>query len=340
MQMRLPAEWEAQDAVLLAWPHAATDWADMLSQAEATYCALVQAIIPFEQVIIIAPDTTLVAKALDQAGIERSRVWLVSADTNDTWTRDYGPITVHVNNTPVLLDFGFNGWGLKFPADKDNQVTRRLKADGVLLAPMNTIGLILEGGSIESDGQGTILTTSHCLLSANRNPQLDKDDLEGALRNLLGAHTIHWLDAGALIGDDTDAHIDTLARLCPNNTIIHITCDDMADPHYESLEEMRRQLEALRTPSGAPYRLLGLPWPTPKYAADGRRLPASYANYLVINDAVIVPTYNDPVDNGALAMVALAFPDRTIVGVDCSTLIEQHGSLHCVTMQLPQGVLA
>lgn len=340
MQIRLPAEWEPQDGVLLAWPHEKSDWADTLESVTVTYCELVRAIVAYEQVVIIAPDTTRVAADLDQAGVERSRVWLVTVDTNDTWVRDYGPITIYLNNQPVLLDFGFNGWGLKFAADRDNQATRSLKQEGVLLPHINTIGLVLEGGSIESDGCGTVMTTTRCLLSPNRNPQLDQHEIEGALANLLGAARVHWLSAGELLGDDTDAHIDTLARLCPNNTIVYITCDDQNDPHYEPLAAMQAQLQGLTTATGEPYRLLGLPWPSPRFAADGHRLPASYANYLVINGAVLVPTYNDPVDNGALAMIALAYPDRTIIGIDCSSLIAQHGSLHCITMQLPKGVLA
>lgn len=240
----------------------------------------------------------------------------------------------------MLLDFGFNGWGLKFAANHDNLVTRTLKQQGILRPVLNTIGLILEGGSIESDGNGTLLTTSQCLLSPNRNPQLSRNELEGAMQNLFGAQHVLWLEHGHLEGDDTDAHIDTLARLCPNNTIVYVACDDPDDSHYPALQQMEQELKTLTAPDGSPYRLLGLPWPSPIYDADGNRLPASYANYLVVNDAVLVPTYRDPVDNGALAMVALAYPGREIIGIDCLPLLEQHGSLHCITMQLPQGVLA
>lgn len=339
MNIRLPAEWEPQDGVLLAWPHADTDWNCCLAQVQEVYCNLIRQIIRFEQVVLVTPNLEQTGSCLATAGIASERLTLCQTATNDTWTRDYGPITIQVNGKPVLLDFGFNGWGLKFAANYDNQVTRALKQQGVFTPAVNTIGLILEGGSIESDGSGTLLTTSQCLLSPNRNPQLSRSELEGAMRNLFGAQRILWLEHGHLEGDDTDAHIDTLARLCPNNTIVYVACDNPTDSHYGPLHTMEQELQQLSTPEGSSYRLLGLPWPSPKYDADGNRLPASYANYLVINNAVLVPTYRDPVDNGALAMIALAYPDREIIGVDCLPLLEQHGSLHCITMQLPQGVL-
>lgn len=339
MNIRLPAEWEPQDGVLLAWPHADTDWNCCLAQVQEVYCNLIRQIIRFEQVVLVTPNLEQTGNSLAAAGIANDRITLCQAATNDTWTRDYGPITIQVNNQPVLLDFGFNGWGLKFAANHDNQVTRALKQQRIFTPAVNTIGLVLEGGSIESDGSGTLLTTSQCLLSPNRNPQLSRSELEGAMRNLFGAQRILWLEHGHLEGDDTDAHIDTLARLCPNNTIIYVACDNPTDSHYGPLQTMEQELQQLSTPEGNSYRLMGLPWPSPKYDADGNRLPASYANYLVINDAVLVPTYRDPVDNGALAMIALAYPDREIIGIDCLPLLEQHGSLHCITMQLPQGVL-
>lgn len=339
MKIRLPAEWEPQDGILLAWPHTATDWNDRLPAVYATYVALTRQISRFEKVLVVTPAPEEVRAQLAREELDLSRITIHQIDTNDTWTRDFGPITVEVNDQPVLLDFGFNGWGLKFPANLDNQVTQQLKQLGALLPRLNTIGLVLEGGSIESDGCGTIMTTSQCLLSPNRNPQLSRQELEGAMQSLFGAQRMLWLEHGHLEGDDTDAHIDTLARLCPNDTIIYVACDEPADPHYGVLQQMEQELKAMTTASGNPYRLLALPWPKARHDAAGQRLPASYANFLIINDAVLVPTYNDPVDNGALAMIALAFPGREIIGIDCLPLIEQHGSLHCITMQLPTGVL-
>jgi len=339
MAIRLPAEWEQQDGILLAWPHAASDWAPVLPEVRSVYVDLINAITRFELVLLATPDPQEAQTWLQQAGVSLERVRIVTADSNDTWTRDSGPVTVMVNNQPVLLDFGFNGWGLKFAACHDNLLTRNLKQQGAFRPRVNTIGLILEGGSIESDGNGTILTTSQCLLSPNRNPQLDRTELEGALHSLLGARQVHWLEHGHLAGDDTDAHIDTLARLCPDDTIIYVTCDDPRDEHYQPLKQMETELQALRTLDGRPYRLLPLPWPAACFDDDGHRLPATYANFLIINGAVLVPTYGQPTDNGALAMVGLAFPGREVIGIDCQPLIEQHGSLHCITMQLPTGVL-
>jgi agmatine deiminase len=268
------------------------------------------------------------------------RVRLISCPTNDTWARDFGPIAIEEYGEQVLLDFGFNGWGLKFAAHRDNQITRHLAGLGLFTARHQPVGLILEGGSIESDGNGTLLTTAECLLNPNRNPHLRKSDIELALGHRLGADHILWLENGYLVGDDTDSHIDTLARLCPNDTICYVKCDDPDDEHYSALQAMEAELHAFRTRSGAAFRLLPLPWPKATFDEDGERLPATYANYLVINGAVLVPTYDDPADAAALATVAAAYPEREIIGIDCRPLILQHGSLHCVTMQLPQGVLA
>lgn len=339
MHIRLPAEWEDQDGILLAWPHAETDWLPLLDEAQNCFTSLVRAISRFERVLLVTPEAVALRAALADQDIDPAKVTIVELPTNDTWTRDFGPVTVQVNGAPVMLDFGFNGWGLKFAANLDNQITRQLKQAGFLLPRLNTIGLILEGGSLESDGQGTILTTSQCLLSPNRNPQLDRSDIEDALTNLLGARRILWLEHGWLAGDDTDAHIDTLARLCPDNTIVYVSCPDPTDEHYEELRLMEQELAAFRTVDGNPYRLLPLPWPSAQYDNEGCRLPATYANFLVINNAVLVPTYNDPADSAALAMIGLAFPGREIIAINSNILIRQHGSLHCVTMQLPKGVL-
>jgi agmatine deiminase len=337
---RLPAEWEEQDGVLLAWPHEKSDWQPVLDLVEPVFAEIITTISRYERVVVTVPETGPVAAKLHRAGAVMERVTLVEIPTNDTWSRDFGPITVLADGAPLLLDFGFNGWGLKFAANHDNRVTGLLWSTGLFTAGRKTIGLVLEGGSIESDGRGTVLTTSECLLDLNRNPHLDRKDLERMLAEQFGADRVLWLDNGYLAGDDTDSHIDTLARLCPNDTIAHVACDDPADEHYAALSAMKRELENFRTASGAPYRLIPLPWPAPCFDADGDRLPATYANYLVINGAVLVPTYNDGNDAAALAALQLAFPDRRIIGIDCRPLILQHGSLHCITMQLPKGTLS
>lgn len=340
MLRRLPAEWEEQDGVLLAWPHEGSDWLPWLDAVEPVFVEIARQISLIEQVVVVAPDTAPVRKKLQESGAALERIKLFEMDTNDTWSRDFGPITVFEDGRPLILDFGFNGWGLKFAADQDNQITRRLHKLGAFGAtPLKTVGLIMEGGSIESDGHGTILTTAECLLDGNRNPHLSRTELEEALKKLCGAGHFLWLENGYLAGDDTDSHVDTLARLCPNDTIAYVTCDDPDDEHYQALSAMERELKAFRTADGRPYRLIPLPWPEARYDEEGDRLPATYANFLVINKAVLVPTYRDKNDAAALAAVAEAFPDREIIGIDCLPLILQHGSLHCVTMQLPKGIL-
>ena len=337
---RLPAKWEEQDGVLLSWPHADSDWSDDLDQVEPVFAAIAAAISHYERVVIVAPASELILPAIVAAGGNPRQVTLCELPTNDTWSRDFGPISVEEEGHLRLLDFGFNGWGLKFAANHDNQITRRLAAAGLFGTHQpQTIGLILEGGAIESDGAGTIITTTECLLNPNRNPHLGKGEIEERLRTLLGANRFLWLDHGYLAGDDTDSHIDTLVRLCPNDTIAYVFCDDPGDEHYAELQRMGEQLRTFRTADDRPYRLLPLPWPQACYGPSNERLPATYANFLIINGAVLVPTYNCGRDEEALAVIAEAFPDRQIIGIDCSPLILQHGSLHCVTIQLPRGVL-
>ena len=336
---RLPAEWEPQDGVLLAWPHAASDWQPLLERVEPVYCAVAREISRFERVLIALPPGEEITGKLRCAGANLENITLCPVPTNDTWARDFGPITVLRGHEPLLLDFGFNGWGLKFAADLDNQITRCLADAGLFRPPRRPVGLVLEGGSIESDGRGTILTTAACLLNPNRNPHLSRPELETALSELLGADRFLWLESGHLAGDDTDSHVDTLARLCPDDTILYVACDDPSDSHYPVLTAMAAELAALKTREGRPYRLIPLPWPEALFDDEGERLPATYANFLVINGAVLVPTYADKSDGAALAAVGRAFPDREVIAIDCRPLVLQHGSLHCVTMQLPQGVL-
>ena len=340
MNPRLPAEWEMQDGVLLAWPHEGTDWSYMLDDIRPVLADIIRHVTRFERVLLTAPDAAAAGEFLAAAGIDMSRMTICQLPNNDIWARDFGPITVAYNGKPVLLDFGFNGWGLKFPANHDNMISRRLKESGALQPKLNTIGLILEGGSIESDGLGTILTTAECLLSPNRNPQLSKSDIEQAFASLLGTRRVLWLNHGWMAGDDTDSHVDTLARICPDNTIVYQACDNPLDEHFEEFKLMELELKSFSAPDGSPYRLIALPWPSARFNGQARRLPATYANFLVINGAVLVPSYRDPEnDRVALERIGQAFAGREIISVDCLPLLEQRGSLHCISMQLPQGVL-
>lgn len=335
---KLPAEWEPQSAVQLTFPHEGTDWSDILDEVMPCFLQIAAAISRFQPVLIVCKDTRETAELLKLHHIRHCI--LVESDSNDTWARDHGGITIEEDGKPVILDFVFNGWGLKFPADQDNLITRRLYDKGIFKAEIRHGGLVLEGGGIESDGLGTLLTTSECLLSPNRNPHLTKVEIEAALLELFGLKRVLWLNHGYLAGDDTDSHVDTLARLCSPETIAYVKCTDPTDEHFEALEKMESELQSFKTISGQPYNLVQLPWPDACYDEEGNRLPATYANFLIINGAVLVPTYHVPQDEAALKILQTVFPDREVIGIDCRPLILQHGSLHCVTMQYPINVVS
>ena len=338
--VRLPAAWEDQDGVLLAWPHADTDWKPYLPQVQETFARIIAEASHQARVVVATTAPDEVRRLLRQTPAALARITFCPVPTDDTWARDFGPITVIENQCPVLLDFQFTGWGGKFRATRDNDISRLLKAHGVFGSThLRTLHLALEGGSIESDGHGTLLTTTSCNANPNRNAHLSRAETEDAFKRFLGVERILWLEHGYLAGDDTDGHVDMLARFAPHDTIVYQACTDISDEHAIGLSAMEAELKAFRTASGHPYRLLALPWPSAKYDEAGDRLPASYANFLVLNGVVLVPAYNDPYDALALDVMGRAFPGRKIVGIDCSTLILQHGSLHCVTMQLPKGVL-
>ena len=311
---RMPAEWEPQSAVQLTWPHKGTDWAPILSEITAVYEEMAREIRKREPLIIVD-----------------------KIPHNDTWARDHGFITVEEasdlrpqTSDLILLDFCFNGWGEKFEAGLDNQINKHLYNQGLLKGIYEPhLDFVLEGGSIESDGKGTVFTTTCCLTAPHRNQPLSQQEIEAKLKEYLGAERIVWINHGSLIGDDTDGHIDTLVRICPDDTLLYTGGDE----DHPDLARMEEELKTLKTLDGCPYRLLKLPLPRPIYD-EGDRLPATYANYLVINGAVLVPTYNQPdLDAEAMRIIRQAFPDREIVGIDCRAVIKQHGSLHCCTMQ-------
>lgn len=336
----MPAEWDSRfDATMIAWPHGATDWADMLDEVDRCYVALLGALVRAGQtVLIVTPEPDRVERLVPQE-LPRDRIIIAHCLTNDTWTRDYGPLTVEdaVDGSLSAVAYKFNGWGLKFPSDKDNLVFLSLVADKRVVA---TVALrkryVLEGGSVESDGRGTILTTSECMLSVNRNGFINKEEVERELASGLGATRVLWLDHGALEGDDTDSHVDTLARFAPDDTILYVKSYDAADSHTAALERMEARLKEFRTSDGKPYNLIGLPLPSPVFDAAGARLPATYANFLITPGAVLMPVYGQPGnDEMAARMLAIAFPGHEILTVDCRALVRQHGSLHCATMQFP-----
>lgn len=333
------AEWECDGPILIALPHENTDWNYILEDAVDQCRRIVKALLDNgESVWLIIPDEQTGASAMADLLCERLR--LIVLPTNDTWTRDYGPIAVMRDDRVRELDFGFNGWGLKFASDLDNLVNLRMAENGVFPVGLyrNHCDFILEGGSLETDGQGTVLTTSRCLLSPNRNGGLTRTEVGERLYRDLGVDHILWLDYGALAGDDTDSHIDTLCRMCPDNIIMFTGCKDVDDSHFEDLLHMRAQLSMFRNAEGEPFNLVELPLPDPIYDEEGNRLPATYANYLVTPRAIYMPVYGQP-ENDELACrtMKIPFPDHKVVPVECSTLIRQHGSLHCSTMTLLLG---
>lgn len=341
---RLPAEWEPQSGILLTWPHEATDWAERLDEVEPLYAELAALISRFEPVLIVCHNAeqaeTVRARALD-AGTAPERLRLALAPSNDTWARDHGPIGVlDGGDHPLLIDFRFNGWGGKYPAGLDDHISRTLADQATFgRCELERSTLVLEGGAIESDGQGSLLMVRRTLIDPHRNPEWSPAEIEQELAMRLGARHLLWLEHGAISGDDTDGHIDTLARFCAPDCICYSRCEDPADADFAELNAMEAELRALRDPQGRPYRLVALPTPSPQHDEQGQRLPAGYANFLILNGAVIVPTYADPADERALAILAECFPGRDILGLDCRPLIHQGGSLHCISMQLTQGVL-
>jgi agmatine deiminase len=341
----LPPEWSTQSGVMLTWPHRETIWAETLPAIDQVCVNLAKEITRREKLIITCFNSshqTHIKTLLFDQGIDLSKVATYLAPSDDIWVRDHGPITVYQNEQPVLLDFVFNGWGNKYPSQNDNDLVRKLHASGAFPhTKIKTIDMILEGGSIEVDGVGTLLTTSACLLANNRNPHLTRDNITKLLQEFLGVNKILWLNHGYLAGDDTDSHIDTLARFIGPNTICYVQCDDKNDEHFDAFKAMEKELQSFKDYQGRPYQLIPLPWPKARYAAfDGRRLPLTYANFLIINEAVLVPTYDDPSDGKALNILTKAFPNREIIGINSLPVIEWYGSLHCMTMQLPEGVLS
>lgn len=338
-------EWHDQSGIMLTWPHAETLWVNMLDDIDAVFVEVAREVTMREPLLITCYNQAHqkhILDLLDEANVNLAQVAIFLAPSNDIWVRDHGPLTAIHQAQPILLDFAFNGWGQKYPFQLDNQVTKQLHIQGAFgETVISTIDMVLEGGSVDVDGEGTLLTTSECLLAPSRNPSMTKEEIEVILKRTFGLKKILWLDHGYLAGDDTDSHIDTLARFVNPETICYMSCDDETDEHFEPLKAMEKQLQSFTNYAGKPYNLIPLPWPRPQFAkSDGHRLPATYANFLIINGAVLVPTYNDPQDVNAMLILSRCFPGRQIIGVNAIPVIQWHGSIHCMTMQLPVGVLS
>lgn len=337
--IRFPAEWEKQSAVLIAWPHQTGDFINVLESVETTYVTIAKTITEYQQLIIVCHDDDHQQRIRNFLSSDHN-IHYIQAAINDTWVRDTVFLSIENDGIPELKNFRFNGWGNKYPHHEDDALNHKLLPHRPFRgATHQDIDFILEGGSIESDGIGTILTTRQCLLNPNRNSDLNQHDIEQQLKLHLGASRILWLDQDNLAGDDTDAHIDTLARFCSETTIAYTSCEDTQDDHYPSLINMENQIKAFRSHQNEPYHLVALPLPKPIFNEEGERLPANYANFLIINDAVLVPTYDDPMDKIALERIADCFPNRKTIAISSRPLVHQYGSLHCMTMQFPVKAL-
>ena len=338
------AEWEKQDGILLSFPHENSDWNPYLKEVRQVYCAVIVEILKVESCLLVCKDKNETLEILESYCVAHNvdfgileHLYCIEIPSNDTWARDFGGITIAKKGKNCVLDYGFNGWGLKFASNFDNQITQKLHKLGILKR-VQTKKLILEGGSIESNGEGVLLTNTQCLMEANRNPFYTQKQLEKILKKDLGIQKILWLNSGFLSGDDTDSHIDTLARFVDKDTIVYVGCNNQEDEHYSQLLAMKQELQNLRNLKGKPFKLVELPFVSPKYY-DSERLPATYANFLFLNGVILLPIYRDSNDTLALEILQKACPKHQVIPIDCSILIRQHGSLHCISMQFPKNTL-
>lgn len=335
MSSCLLPEWAAQRLIQLCWPSQVEYWGQGLADAQKTHCQIIAAVSQTQPALLLhspSSDIDDIRQQLSNANARLENVSLVAQANNDIWCRDYGPISL---SDGQLLDFQFTGWGGKFPAQLDNAATQNLVNAGIY-PPVKSFELILEGGAIDYDGNGSLITTTTCLLNPNRNTGMSKDEYEEFFATHMGIEQVLWLDHGWLAGDDTDSHVDMLARFAPDNQLLFQGCDDSEDEHYAALQALKAELAGLRNINGDAYHLIELPLPAARYDAEGDRLPASYANFLVTNQQVLVPSYDCEQDAEALALIAACFPGRQALGINCEALIQQYGSLHCATMQVAE----
>ncbi len=328
---RFRAEWEPQAAVLLTWPHGESDWAGTLDRIAATYVEMARAISRHQSLIILAHDMLLQSQ-LASLRADSPHIRIVCQPSNDTWIRDYGPLSVEIGENVVHRNFRFDAWGGKYDARLDDAVSRALDEQGLFSCGMLHESMVLEGGAVETDGCGTLLATRGSVICERRNPGMDQSLIEEQLSRLLGITRFLWLDCDGLHGDDTDGHIDTIVRFADTETLLYATCSPQ-HPDHDRLRELERQVMALRRQDGRPYRTIPLPCPGLHRDPDGRILPASYANFLITNRQVLQPVYMQQNDAEVMQIMQQAFPGREIVAIDSRALIEQNGSIHCATMQ-------
>ena len=333
----MPAEWEPHEATWISWPHPkGSSFPGAFERVLPAFQQMVRALAASETVRINVRDTAEEAGVrllLDGAPFDRIEFHCIQ--TNEPWCRDHGPVFLKRSKTPRLaaVDFGFNAWGYKlFPFDDDDAAaTSMARKLGVPIFDCNDF--ILEGGSIDVNGGGAVLTTESCLLNANRNPSLGREEIEQKLRDYLGISKILWLGEG-IEGDDTDGHVDDIARFVGHDTVLAVVEEDEDDANFEPLQANLQWLREMQLPDGSPMRVLKLPMPS-RIARDGQRLPASYANFYIGNSVVLLPVFHDPNDAWAISVLKEVFPDRMIVPIDCRELIWGLGALHCLTQQQP-----
>ena len=337
---RFPAEWEEHEATWLSWPHKEESWPDRIQLIYPAYAEFIAELSKGEKVRINVKDEQMKAFALsfiEKTDANLAQVEFYFFETNDAWCRDHGPaFLVNTQNTEtpkVIVDWGFNAWGGKYPPFENDDVIPTKIGEAFNL-PVFHPGIIMEGGSVEFNGKNTVLTSKSCLLNENRNPEYSQEQIEEFLRNYYGISQVLWVEDG-IVGDDTDGHIDDTIRFVNENTVLTVVEVDETDDNYELLQVNLRQLQEMRLEDGRPLNIIELPMPDAVYC-EGERLPASYANFYIANKSVIVPTYNCAKDAIALDIIQKCFPDRKVVGIDSTDIIWGLGSFHCLSQQEPK----
>lgn len=333
---RMPAEWEPHRGTWVSWPHKEASWPGNFAPIPMIFARMVRELAASEEVHINVSGDAMEQQArfvLSDAHVDTHRIFFHHHPTDDAWCRDHGPIFVtHASGEQRILDWGFNAWGGKYPPfNQDDLIPSRVGAE--LGIPVVHPGMILEGGSIDVNGQGTLLTTEACLLNPNRNPSLTRDQIEQQLRDYLGITNILWLGEG-IVGDDTDGHVDDITRFVDANTVVTAIEEDPADANHAPLMENLARLRGMRDQDGGPLRIVALPMPAP-VEYEGQRLPASYANFYIANDVVLMPGYDAEHDAIAATTLQECFPTRRIVTINCRELVWGLGAFHCLTQQWP-----
>ena len=333
-----PAEWEKHDATWLSWPHKQTTWPGKIESIYGVYSQFVMHLAKGEKVCINVNDEVMQMQAehhLNQAGVDLNQVKFFFHPTNDAWCRDHGPaflIRSSSSEPKAIVDWRYNAWGGKYPPyDLDDKIPSQIARQYGI--PCFTPGIIMEGGSVEFNGKGTVLTTKSCLLNPNRNPHYTQKQIEEYLIQFYGVDQVLWLDEG-IEGDDTDGHIDDLTRFVNENTVVTIVADQSNHPDYQILKANLKALKSMRLINGQPLNIIELPVPAP-YIDQGQLLPCSYANFYISNETVVVPIFEDPKDEIALDILAKCFRDREVIGLNSKTIIWGLGSFHCLSQQEP-----